>query len=154
MNNQPEKPWIKGVNAKYAMFRLEVDICVTSDQEVFSEQRPQEKMDMDTMSSLYSYGEQQTIFGLLTETLRRETFFEILIRLSDNPKFLQEYLEQDEESRAITEGTIAEDVIELLSRTIEKMAPDVARSILKMMDQKQQVEDPLCIKEEKEKPLA
>lgn len=137
MTKEPETPWLQGINQEYAMFRLEVDICVTRDQEVYSIHRPQGQVDMDTMKSLYSYGEQQTIFGLLTETLRRETFFEILLRMSDDPNFMESYIKQDEEGKSVIENEVSEDVIELIYRTVEKMAPDVARDVLTMMDQKQ-----------------
>lgn len=137
MANGPERPWEKGLHDGYAMFRLEVDVCVTEDQEVHSDQRPQDQVDVDTMSRLYSYGEQQAIFALLTEALRREAFFEILIRMSDDPKFLDLYLSQDEEGQKITEEEIAEDVIELFGRTVDKMTPSVVKTVLQMMDQRQ-----------------
>ena len=78
MKKEPKRPWMKGVQQDYSMFRLEVDICVTHDQDVYSDQRPQEDIDLETMRKMFTYGEQQAVMGLLGETLKREAFFDAI----------------------------------------------------------------------------
>lgn len=133
----PSTPWVHGNSADYTVFNLEVQVCETHAggvRSVYTVHGFQTDADEALARSLVSGGEEQIAWSLLINAVRRETFLEVLIALQQDPDFLATYRDADEEKQRNLDVEIAAKVSTMLSKTIQKIAPETAREIMAMLN--------------------
>lgn len=81
----PAFPWQKGDQGSYAALVIEVHVCKDESGRVFSMHKLQDTKDRETALSWTSGGQEQVAFALLTETMRREALFGLLVRMTKDP---------------------------------------------------------------------
>lgn len=81
----PPFPWKKGTQESYASLVVEVLVCKDEHGRVFSMHRLQDALDRDTAMSWTTGGQEQVAFALITETVRREALFGLLVRMTQDP---------------------------------------------------------------------
>jgi hypothetical protein len=136
----PPPPWVKGKGEDYAAFVIEVHICETYPRQpvrmVYSHHDFQSDLDQETARGLISAGEEQIAYALLLNAVRREGFIEALIQFQQDNECIDRYAAADADERRDLEMELAAKMVTMLSRSIRKMAPEVARETLVMMSEK------------------
>lgn len=133
MLKPPKGPWIKGQQAEYAAFVIEVTICQNNVKQVFSTHALQDDSDAEIAQSLPSKGMEQAAFGLLTEAIRREVLLQALLKVTQDPKAISRHVlgtigEKEEIEKEISDGTV-----QVMQDSIEKMIPQVTKEIMVWM---------------------
>jgi hypothetical protein len=85
----PPQPWVKGKHDDHDIAIVEVYVCQTREGLVFSVHQPQERGDQGVLMTWPSGGQRQVAQALLTEALRREAVVGLLVRLSQDPQYLE-----------------------------------------------------------------
>jgi len=132
----PQGPWKKG-KGEYTAFVLEVHVCETQKEGVrmvYTYHDFQSPEDERIARSLSSAGEEQAAYALILNALRRECFVEALLQLQQEPGFLDRYRQAEQVERRDLEVEVASKTVTMLSRVLRKMAPEVAREIMTMID--------------------
>ena len=86
-------------------------------------------------------GVRQIAHALLTETARREAYVCALVRLTQEPEFLDAYVQGTEADRTKAEQQLAQALQVVVHRTLGKMGPDIAKEVLEMMVQSAKMSD-------------
>jgi hypothetical protein len=129
----PPQPWVKGVQPGYRCFHATVEVCQDDENNVYSSHYLSEDEDAHICDSLGSKGLEQLGFGLLTEALRREALIEMLIRLSADETFIEQYMAGDEESQTKAKMEFSVDMSKMLEKIMFNMVPSITEEIFYMM---------------------
>lgn len=132
-NRPPERPWVTGQHPEYTAFNLVVSVCQDRLGRVYSGHDFQSPKDAAAALALPQAGVKQVAYGLLVEAVRRELFVEILIALSTSNGYLEGWAGATEETRRQIERDLGATASLVMSRVIEKMAPECAREVLSML---------------------
>lgn len=132
-NKPPPAPWEVGVQEKYTATSLTVSICQDQFDRVWSGHHFSSPEAEEAALALPQGGVKQIAFGLLVEALRRELFVEILVALSQNGDYIAKWSSAEAATQRNIEREIGATAQQVMSRTIEKMAPDCAREVLTML---------------------
>ena len=138
----PPFPWAKGKNPEYAAFVIEVHVCQSKLEQVFSCHFLQDEKDEEVIRDLTSSGQEQIAFGLLTEAIRQEAFVEVLIKLQENPKFLEEFAEDP-----ANQSGIIQELSTSLSKLFLKLVPDMALDAVKEVFERMLLQGPKGVEE-------
>lgn len=133
-NNPPSLPWKKGIHPEYRSFCLEVRVCQDNTGNVFSVHGIQDEEDQNVLQSMPSGGLEQICYGLLCEAIRREAFLEAIVNHNEDSDYVFKYIDGNEEHRHKVESDLSRSIVDMLTKTIIKMAPAAAREILAMME--------------------
>lgn len=101
----PERPWKKGKNETYTCFNVTVRVAETQGN-VFSDHELESQEDHQISSELSSGGLRQAAYALLTEALRKEALYTVLLKLQDSPTYLELYLKSDSDSKLKMESEL------------------------------------------------
>ena len=133
----PPGPWKKGKGEDYTAFVMEVHICETYPRKpvrmVYTHHDFQSEEDQEIARGLISAGEEQIAHALLLNAMRREGFIEALIQFQKDKGYIDRYAEADEDGKREMEIELATKVATVISRSVRKMTPEVARETLTMM---------------------
>jgi len=127
----PSFPWKKGHNDEYSKFSLEVQICQCVTGEIWSVHDWGTPEDEEVASGLYSGGQEQIVFALFTEAVRREAFLEVLIEQSRTGDFLERSL--NEETREEIKRKLVASVLHMSKDLVEKLAGEAVSEVLTML---------------------
>jgi hypothetical protein len=114
---------------------LEVRICQDKFGQLFSIHDFQSPKDRERSQKWKGGGVRQIAHALLTEAARREAYTTALVRLTQEPDFLDTYDQASDETKTTMERQLAQAVQVIIHRTLGKMGPDIAKEILAMMVQ-------------------
>ena len=114
---------------------LEVRICQDKFGRLFSTHDFRSPDDRERSQKWKGGGVRQIAHALLTEATRREAYTTALVRLTQEPDFLDTYDRASDERRTTMERQLAQAVQVIIHRTLGKMGPDIAKEILTMMVQ-------------------
>lgn len=133
MNQSPAKPWLPGKQHSYTSFRVVLNICQDGQGRVWSDHEFLSPEDEAVVLELPQGGVPQIAHALLTEAVRREVFTGVLIRLSQDAKYLTAWLSGDAEKRQAIEGALRDTALHVLTKTCEKMLPGAVSGVLDML---------------------
>lgn len=108
---------MKGQN----QFTLTVNICLGPNGEVLSNHNFTSSDDSETAKQWSGGGLRQVAHALLTEAVRREAFTSLIVKMSADPEYLQNYLKATPEERKALETEMSIKVQEVLTRNLQKM---------------------------------
>lgn len=127
----PQFPWKKGHQEDYSCFSVEVQICQSVSGEVWSLHDFSTPEDGLTASKLHTEGQEQIVFGLFTEAIRREAFLEALIKESQKGDFLSRF--SNIETREEAKKDLEETVLQVSQNWVEKLTKGAVEEILTML---------------------
>lgn len=122
-----------GIQEKYTATSLTVNICQDQFDRVWSGHYFSSPTAEEAALTLPQGGVKQIAFGLLVEALRRELFVDVLVALSQNSGYVAEWSSAEEATQRNIEKELGAAALQVMSRTIEKMAPNCAREVLTML---------------------
>lgn len=88
----PQRPWKKGDQGDYTSFNITVRVAETQEN-VFSDHELESQEDHLIAKELRSGGLRQSAYALMTESIRKEILYTILVKLQDSPEHLKKYFE-------------------------------------------------------------
>lgn len=133
MRQPPKFPWVKGVQPDYRSIAVRVAICQDNDRNVWSYSDLEDEQDQQTASTMESRGVEQIAFGLLCEAIRREAYLQVLVRLTDDEKYMVKYGTSDEATATKMRLELAESLKAGLKGSVDMLALDAATEILAML---------------------
>lgn len=122
-----------GVYPEYRSFEISLKIAVDNDGNIYSTHAFASPEDEQTADSLPSHGLEQIVMGMLTETLRRETYLEVVILCHENEGYLQKYVNAPPDIQEQRRKQIAANVTLQMHKVIGKMAPDIVPDVMTMI---------------------
>ncbi|MEL7341428.1 MAG: hypothetical protein AAGM67_13185 [Bacteroidota bacterium] len=108
-------------------FQILVEVTENEQREVASHHEPANTESSQTMSEMYTYGNEQASIGLLTEALKRESFFQWSITVTNDPEFYDRWVEMSDDEKEMIILEKSEHLIEQTLKTTEMMAEDIVR---------------------------
>jgi hypothetical protein len=135
LHSPPPTPWEKGAQKGYTAFSLTVDVCEDEFGRVWSGHSFESDTDEETALQLKNGGAPQVAYALLTEAMRREVFVLMLMRMSQDPEFLQQWRDADEEVKRGLEAELGFAARQVMTDTLSKMVAGVGREILTMLSE-------------------
>lgn len=133
MQHPPKFPWIKGVQPDYRSIAVRVAICQDNDHNVWSYSDLEDEQDQQTVATMEGRGVEQVAFGLLCEAIRREAYLQVLVRLTNDEKYMVKYGTSDEATVKEMQRELAESLKSGLKKSVDMMAHDAAVEILAML---------------------
>lgn len=118
----PEFPWKKGDQGSYSSLVIEVHVCKDAHGRIFSMHKLQDDTDRETALSWPSGGQEQVAFALLTETLRREALFGILVRMTRDRELPTRFAAMDPDARQALIVEMGSQLCAQINAVSEKMA--------------------------------
>ncbi len=100
---------------------LTVNICLGPNEEVLSNHNFASSEDSEIAKQWSGGGLRQVAHALLTEAVRREAFTSLIVKMSADPEYLQNYLKATPEERKALETEMSVLVQEVLTRNLQKM---------------------------------
>lgn len=131
--NPPKFPWVKGVQPDYRSFIIRLGVCQDNDNNVWSYSDLEDETDRQTCDSLPSHGVEQIAFGLLCEAVRREAYLQILLRLTADNNFVDNFMAMSPEERKATLDSLASSTAASLKGSVDRMASDACAEVLAML---------------------
>lgn len=131
----PPYPWKKGHQESYSCFVVEVEVAVDLNGVPYSTHKLQDNRDMKTCSTLKAGGMEATSHAFLTEFVRKEAFYQVLVKLSNDPDFKEKLLFGTEDELAQIEGDITSAMMGFVREAVQALAPDAAREALALVRQ-------------------
>ena len=129
----PSFPWIAGVQKDYTMVRIEVQICQLNNGDVYVGHQPLTEEDEKTLIQMPSYGQEQISYALSLEGLRREAYIQLLLKLQDDPEYLNRLKNMDPETKTLEITELSDILIDFMEKTISKLAPFAVEEIIEML---------------------
>lgn len=127
----PPLPWKKGFHKDYTHFVVEVHVAKDTQNQVFSMHKLQHEQDEQTVQRMPNQGMEETVFGLLTATLRQESLLEALILMSSDEDFKREVLEGDDSNLESVCARVSDAVRDVLAKAIDKQAEMAAKDTVR-----------------------
>lgn len=115
----PNPPWRKGFNKDYTHFVIEVHVAKDQNNQVFSFHKLQHEQDEATCVRLPHQGLEETVFALLTETIRKEALLETLVLVSNDEEFQERLLSGEEIDDDLVQ-TVTEATKDVLVKALDK----------------------------------
>jgi hypothetical protein len=112
---------------------LEVKICRTPQNVVWSIHQPASAEDAAMFASWPGAGERAIAHSMLVEALRREAYMCVLTKLSTDADMIKRYANGDLTIRSGVEKELSKAAVATLNATLPNMIPDVIREILDMV---------------------
>lgn len=129
----PPMPWKKGIHEDYKCFVLEVRVCCGPNGDVWSVHDVQSPEDGEVTKTLDSFGQNQMAHALLTEALRREAFWQVLLELEGDKSFVEKYKNLDESGQELVVKKLTNSCRYVVNKASERMMPNVVKEILTMV---------------------
>jgi len=123
----PPLPWKPGKHEDHEVIHIEVLVCKDKYDRVFSTHALHSPMDEQVARMWKSGATQQVAFALLTEALRREAVVGLLVKLTDNPKYLIDFLAMPQEQRDAELEAMSVAMLGTVGKTAHQMARDIVR---------------------------
>lgn len=101
VSDLPARPWVTGKNAEYTCFHLKV-IILEKNGGVLSDHEPESDLDREIAMTLNSGGLQQSAFAMLSESMRLQSRYAILSKITDDPEFMKK-IDQESDPKEISE---------------------------------------------------
>jgi hypothetical protein len=118
----PDGPWERGSHEGYKAFHIVLEICEDALGRVFSSHSFRDQIDEETAFSLRNGGVEQIAFAFLAESLRRELFVDIMVKLSADPAFVEKWRNGDEAAQVEIEREVAHASLSVMTSTLPKLA--------------------------------
>jgi hypothetical protein len=128
----PPRPWKKGDQGAYSMVVLELEVCKDEFGRVFTGHHPQDESDEKLLSTWPAGGQEMVAFALLTEAVRREALFGLLIEMSKNKDTLDKV--KDPEERAKIVQALTERLQVQTERTVKRLAEAAVNEALQFAE--------------------
>ena len=116
----PPRPWKKGDQGSYSTVVLEVEVCKDEYGRVYTGHHPQDEGDEKVLMTWPAGGQEMVAFALLTEAVRREALYGLLIEMSKNKGTLERAADPEERTKLISE--LAGRLKTQTERTVERLA--------------------------------
>lgn len=123
----PDGPWERGAHEGYKAFHIVLEICEDHLNRVFSAHTFRGQIDEETAFSLRNGGVEQIAFAFLAESLRRELFVDIMVKLSADPEFVERWRKSDESGQVEMEREVAHASLSVMTTTLPKLADALAK---------------------------
>lgn len=101
---------------------LTVNIRLGPNGEILSNHNFTSSDDSEIAKQWSGGGLRQIAHALLTEAVRREAFTSLIVKMSADPEYLQNYLKATPEERKVLETEMSVLVQEVLTRNLQKMS--------------------------------
>lgn len=124
-----------GVFPEYRSFEIKLRIAEDNNGGLYSTHAFTSPEDEQTADSLPSHGLEQIVMGLLTETLRREAYLEVIVLCHEHDGYLQKYVNAPPEIQEERRKQIAANVTLQMHKLIGKMAPDIVPDVMAMISE-------------------
>lgn len=121
--------WVKGQHPDRDTFKMILTVCEMRERgmrRVISAHDFDDAKSAEIAQGLASQGEEQIVFALLAEMMKREARLQVLIQLSADPEYLNDVSNVDAKKLAST-------LMRSLTMTIHRHAPGVAERVLEEM---------------------
>lgn len=125
----PQPPWKKGFHKDYTHFVIEVHVAKDEKNQVFSLHKLQHEQDEQTVQRMPNQGMEETVFGLLTATLRQESLLETLILMSNDDEFKNQVFGEEDLEKLSTR--VSDAVQDVLAKAIAKQVKTAAEDTIK-----------------------
>jgi len=137
MSNTPPKfPWVKGIQPDYRSFVVRVGVCQDNHNNVWSYSDLEDQTDMQTCDTLPSRGVEQIAFGLLCEAIRREAYLQILMRLTADNNFVDNFMSMSDDDKKSALDALSASTVASLKSSVDRMSADACHEILMMLANK------------------
>jgi len=101
----------------------------------WSTHKLQDQRDLKTCSTLKAGGLEATSHAFLTEFVRKEAFYQVLVKLSNDPKFKEKLMVGTPEELAQIRAETTSSMVAFVNEAVQALAPDAAREALEMVRQ-------------------
>lgn len=132
MTDLPDIPWETQHKENVSVFKIVVNVLEdrsSSVRHIYSYHDFSSPEDEKIARDLQSFGEEQSAFALLTETLRREASLELLVKLSNDEDYLQKYVDASEEEALNMHQELVHALLNTITSTSSKMASDIVKEV-------------------------
>ena len=130
MSQSPNKPWLTGKQPGYTGYRLTVNICEDDLHRVWSDHEFASLEDEKAAFSSPQMGVQQIAHALMTEAVRREAYLDLLLKMTQDPKFLSKWQGADEAGREQVVTELSAITSEVIRGKLIRMVPGLVREML------------------------
>lgn len=87
--------------------------------------------------SLPNQGIYHIAYGMLLESVRRETYLLALEKLTQDPTFLLKYIDGTEDVKSTVEKALAENVEQVILKGVSRVSGEAAKGVLAMLAEQQ-----------------